>query len=268
MLWRLMGNRLRVCWEPNSKGCLPAPHRAPPAPRRAAPQDVGRFRILGASMQQMPGWCSDLKYAGARAAAAAAAVLRALWFHVRRRHARAGGVGGALPGSAEAPRAGRATRGSSWNTRPTRALRGHRLPPLPRPRSRARHERVARVAAERGAHRGAAARAGGAPRVGRGQHSRGCAQRRQPPRGAGGSRPARQTQRAFVGQAPLHAQGLRAARDRPPQLRLHAPPPSGLPPRHPPPLYSLITTSPAPPPPTPPPCRQARSSTWATCTRR
>jgi hypothetical protein len=29
------------------------------------PQDVGRFRILGATLAQMPGWCSDLKYAAA-----------------------------------------------------------------------------------------------------------------------------------------------------------------------------------------------------------
>lgn len=28
-------------------------------------QDVGRFRIFGATLQQMPGWCSDLKYAAA-----------------------------------------------------------------------------------------------------------------------------------------------------------------------------------------------------------
>jgi hypothetical protein len=28
-------------------------------------QDVGRFRILGATLAQMPGWCSDLKYAAA-----------------------------------------------------------------------------------------------------------------------------------------------------------------------------------------------------------
>lgn len=28
-------------------------------------QDVGRFRILGATLGQMPGWCSDLKYAAA-----------------------------------------------------------------------------------------------------------------------------------------------------------------------------------------------------------
>eukprot|EP00878_Enallax_costatus_P040450 GHUV01046696.1.p1 GENE.GHUV01046696.1~~GHUV01046696.1.p1 ORF type:complete len:119 (-),score=16.57 GHUV01046696.1:40-396(-) len=28
-------------------------------------QDVGRFRILGATLTQMPGWCSDLKYAAA-----------------------------------------------------------------------------------------------------------------------------------------------------------------------------------------------------------
>jgi hypothetical protein len=34
-----------------------------PSPRTL--QDVGRFRILGATLQQMPGWCSDLKYAGA-----------------------------------------------------------------------------------------------------------------------------------------------------------------------------------------------------------
>lgn len=27
--------------------------------------DVGRFRIFGATLQQMPGWCSDLKYAAA-----------------------------------------------------------------------------------------------------------------------------------------------------------------------------------------------------------
>jgi hypothetical protein len=28
-------------------------------------QDVGRFRIFGATLTQMPGWCSDLKYAAA-----------------------------------------------------------------------------------------------------------------------------------------------------------------------------------------------------------
>lgn len=28
-------------------------------------QDVGRFRIFGTRMQQMPGWCSDLKHAAA-----------------------------------------------------------------------------------------------------------------------------------------------------------------------------------------------------------
>jgi hypothetical protein len=41
------------------------PFRAPPLlPPSPGPQDVGRFRILGATLQQMPGWCSDLKYAG------------------------------------------------------------------------------------------------------------------------------------------------------------------------------------------------------------
>lgn len=30
-----------------------------------AGQDVGRFRMLGATLTQMPGWCSDLKYAAA-----------------------------------------------------------------------------------------------------------------------------------------------------------------------------------------------------------
>ena len=44
---------------------LPATPHSPPCLLACHFQDVGRFRMLDASLGQMPGWCSDLKYAAA-----------------------------------------------------------------------------------------------------------------------------------------------------------------------------------------------------------